>query len=217
MASLTNGTVNGHADSYESALGPQRFADIPPVLDIPVSGGEGEEAVEVSLEELLDDPTELCTLLENESVGKQYWMTVALAYAKQRKVDHAIEMLTKALPALSGARAEEKLSLLCCLCWLYLWKSREAPRIKPGPSDALANRRNTPRVREVLLTISRDPIGIGSKAKRFLSAICDIHIERGIPHQSLVPSSIPCSRRSPAASSVSASPSESRSWCARYV
>ncbi|TKA68751.1 hypothetical protein B0A49_07027 [Cryomyces minteri] len=131
MAPLSNGHtngLNGHTSSFEPA---QRFADIPPAIDIPVSGGEVGEEVEVNLEELLDDPTELCTLLENENVAKSYWMIIALAYAKQRKIDHAIEMLTKGLGALSRGRPDEKLGLLACLCWLYLWKCREAPRVKP--------------------------------------------------------------------------------------
>ena len=132
MATLTNGLTNGHGHSPEPALGPQRFSDIPLAIDIPVSGGDDEEAVEVNLEELLDDPTELCTLLENENVAKGYWMTIALAYAKQHKLDHAIEMLNKGLGTLKNGKQEDKLSLLCAVCWLYLWKCREAPRTIPG-------------------------------------------------------------------------------------
>jgi len=134
MAAVQNGLangINGHADA-ETRIGPQRFSDVPPAIDIPVSEGDIEEAVEVNLVELLDDPTELCTLLENENVAKHFWMVIALAYAKQRKVDHAIEILTKGLGALSRGRADEKLSILSCLCWMYLWKCREAPRVKPG-------------------------------------------------------------------------------------
>lgn len=127
----TNGVSNGH-HSPQPALGPQRFSDIPRAIDIPVSGGDSEEAVEVDLEELLDDPTELCTLLENENVAKNYWSTIALAYAKQQKVDHAVEIINKGLGALSRAKADERLSLYNCLCWLYLLKSRDAPRVKLG-------------------------------------------------------------------------------------
>lgn len=133
MAPLTNGYSNGnsHALTSDALAGDVRFSDIPSAIDIPVSGGQEEEAVEVNLEELLDDPTELCTLLENEGVARNFWMIISLAYAKQRKVDHAIEMLLKGLGALSKGGPKEKLSLLSCLCWLYLWKSREAPRVVP--------------------------------------------------------------------------------------
>jgi RNA polymerase-associated protein CTR9 len=125
----TNGFTNGLA--YTGAPTSIRFSDIPSAIDIPVQGLEDDEqAVEVDLEDLLDDPTELCTLLENENAARTYWMTVSLAYAKQRKVDHAIEMLLKGLPAVQGGQ-KEKLSMLSCLCWLYLWKSREAPRVAP--------------------------------------------------------------------------------------
>lgn len=142
MASRTaysNGTANGL-----STIGPKdlpdmiasrsflRFSDVPSSLDIPVQGmdEDDQQAVEVDLEDLLDDPTELCTLLENERVSRSFWMTVSLAYAKQKKIDIAIEMLTKGLAVVTGG-PNEKLSMLTCLCWLYLWKSREAPRVAP--------------------------------------------------------------------------------------
>ena len=85
----------------------------------------------MNLEELLDDPTELCTLLENESASKNFWMIISLAYAKQCKIDLAIEIVNKGLASLSRSGPKEKLGLLSCLCWLYLWKSREAPRVAP--------------------------------------------------------------------------------------
>lgn len=132
MASSVNGT-NGYANGVisPSTSANVRFSDIPAAFDIPVTSVEDDEqAVEIDLEDLLDDPTELCTLLENERAARTYWMTVSLAYAKQRKVDHAIEMLLKGLPVVPGGQ-KEKLSMLSCLCWLYLWKSREAPRVAP--------------------------------------------------------------------------------------
>jgi RNA polymerase-associated protein CTR9 len=124
----TNGFSNGF-DSPEAAPIGLRFSDIPAAIDIPVQGLEDDEqAVEVDLEDLLDDPTELCTLLENEKAARQYWMTVSLAYAKQKKIDHAIEMLVKGLQAVPS---KDKINMQACLCWLYLWKSREAPRVAP--------------------------------------------------------------------------------------
>ena len=136
MAQLHHAGVNGTSrpDNPTYGRAPSRFSDIPPAIDVPVSGGDFEEAVEINLEELLDDPTELCTLLENENVAKSYWITIALAYAKQHKVDHAIEMLLRALSSSQSGQVSEKLSLLSCLCWLYLCKSRGAPRVRPGES-----------------------------------------------------------------------------------
>lgn len=131
---VSNG-LNGHHADDDGAL-PKRFAYIPQAIDIPVGGGDLDEAVEVDLVELIDDPTELCTLLENENVAKSYWMTISMAYAKQRKVDHAIEILTKGLGALPRDRSDDKLSILSCICWMYLWKCREAPRLKPGMSPS---------------------------------------------------------------------------------
>ena len=131
MAPVTNGYSNGFHKVLQTdpTMTPIRFSNIPPAIDIPVTGVETEEAVEVNLEELFDDPTELCTLLENERVAKTFWLLIALAYAKQRKVDHAIEILSKGLESLSRESPKEKLPLLCLLGWLYLSKSREAPRV----------------------------------------------------------------------------------------
>ncbi|KAI9700323.1 MAG: hypothetical protein M1836_002338 [Candelina mexicana] len=130
---LPNGHTNGHVHAHSPEPSPVslRFSDIPSAIDIPVQGLDAEEAVEVNLEELLDDPTELCTLLENEGAARNFWMIIALAYAKQHKIDHAIEMLTKGLQAMASSNPKEKLSLLSCMCWLFLWKSREAPRMVP--------------------------------------------------------------------------------------
>ncbi|KAI9762636.1 MAG: hypothetical protein M4579_000254 [Chaenotheca gracillima] len=134
MASAKVAHVNGNGlrGLLDPHLSSERFSDIPSAIDIPVQGGlDAEEAVEVDLEDLFEDPTELCTLLENEGAARSFWMLIALAYAKQHKIDHAIEMLTKGLGAMSKGGPKEKLSILSCLCWLYLWKSREAPRLIP--------------------------------------------------------------------------------------
>ncbi|KAL8670479.1 MAG: hypothetical protein Q9168_004988 [Polycauliona sp. 1 TL-2023] len=142
MAPLLNGYTNGASRHLpeDPSLVASRFSDIPSQIDIPVTGLEAEEAVEVNLEELLDDPTELCTLLEQEGVGKHYWMVIALAYAKQAKADHAIEILSKGLGTLSRGNPKEKLGLLSLTCWLYLCKSREAPRVLPDGNIAIETR-----------------------------------------------------------------------------
>ncbi|GFP53988.1 hypothetical protein ACSS6W_001624 [Trichoderma asperelloides] len=138
MAALQNGAANGAANGDASkAPTSARFSDIPSAIDIPVQGDQEDEAVEIDLEVLVDDPTELCTLFENEHAAKTYWMTVALAYAKQRKIDHAIEMLIRGGNAIqSSGNPRDKVSMICCLCWMYLWKSREAPRVAPDDVNA---------------------------------------------------------------------------------
>ncbi|TKA74485.1 hypothetical protein B0A55_06449 [Friedmanniomyces simplex] len=132
MAAITNGHtngvngVNGHTEpSYA------RFSDIPAVIDIPVRGEDGDEAVNLDLTELMDETDELCDLLENENAARYYWVTIALAYAKQNKTDIAIDILQKGLGALVKGRTEDKLPVLVCICWLYLRKCRRAPRVKP--------------------------------------------------------------------------------------
>ncbi|KAI1485685.1 tetratricopeptide [Biscogniauxia mediterranea] len=124
---------NGQTDSAANGALPvsQRFSDIPSAIDIPVQGDQEDEAVEIDLEDLVDDPTELCTLFENERAARTYWMTVALAYAKQKKIDHAIEMLNRGGNAMQDSNPKEKLSIITCVCWMYLGKSRGAPRVPP--------------------------------------------------------------------------------------
>ncbi|KAI5928652.1 tetratricopeptide [Camillea tinctor] len=124
---------NGHTDSAADGSLPisKRFSDIPSAIDIPVQGDQEDEAVEIDLEDLVDDPTELCTLFENERAARTYWMTVALAYAKQKKIDHAIEMLNRGGNAMHDSNPKEKLSIITCVCWMYLGKSRGAPRVPP--------------------------------------------------------------------------------------
>lgn len=152
MAATQNGQangVNGHAEPFA------RFATIPRAMDIPVSSGDIDEAVEVDLEDLMDDPTELCTLLENEHVAKGYWMTIALAYAKQDKVDHAVDIVSKGLASVSrNGKSDEKLALLSCLCWLYLWQCRAAPRLKPEGQLASEARTKDYYIRQVTTTLN---------------------------------------------------------------
>ena len=137
MAPLVNGYVNGQKQlPTEPITESIRFSDIPSALDIQVSGADEGEAVEISLEELLDDPTELCTLLENENAEKRVWMIIALAYARQGKVDLAIDILHKGLGSLSRGNAKEKLGPLGLLCWMFLGKSRSAPRVLPEGQTA---------------------------------------------------------------------------------
>jgi len=128
----TNGIANGTSNDLPGSNVSIRFSQIPRALDIPVSGGDSEEAVEVDLEDLMDDPTELCTLLENENVSKANWMTIALAYAKQKKMELAINIINRGMGALRSSKSEDRLSMLSCLCWMLLWQCRAAPRLRPG-------------------------------------------------------------------------------------
>ncbi|KAJ5232010.1 Tetratricopeptide TPR2 [Penicillium chermesinum] len=106
-----------------------RFSDIPDAIDIPASSFDSE--VEVSLLDLPEDPTELCTLLENERAAKNFWVIIALAYAKRKQIDHAIDILNKGLASVAHSATKEKLGLLGWVCWLLMLKSRQAPRVAP--------------------------------------------------------------------------------------
>ena len=129
MAPLqNNGYSNGlNGEHIVTNSADFRFSDIPSAIDIPASTFDSE--VEVSLEELPDDPTELCTLLENEKASKNFWVIIALAYAKQKQIDHAIDILNKGLASVAHGATKEKLGLLGWVCWLLMLKSRQAPRV----------------------------------------------------------------------------------------
>ncbi|ORY17631.1 hypothetical protein BCR34DRAFT_596805 [Clohesyomyces aquaticus] len=128
--------VNGHAAVFP----PPRYSEIPPAISVAVAEVDGPIDVEISLDDdIQDDPTELCTLLENEKSEKSTWVKVAIAYAMHKKLDVGIEVLSRAVGAFTKARADDRLSILNALCWLYLLKCREAPRVKPEgqlPSEA---------------------------------------------------------------------------------
>jgi len=130
-----NGQIDGvtKGGANDIALS-KRFSDVPSTLDVPVhleQKDEGDaDAVEIYLENL-SDPNELCSLLEIEHAAPRYWMTVALAYAKQCKMDYAIETLTRGGNSLQENNSRGALSIVSCLCWMHLWKSRKAPRLAP--------------------------------------------------------------------------------------
>ncbi|EOO04401.1 putative tetratricopeptide repeat protein 1 protein [Phaeoacremonium minimum UCRPA7] len=112
MAStLYNGHVNGAPNgAANGAPTSKRFSDVPAVLDIPVRDQE-DEAVEIDLMNLVDDPSDLCDLFETEQAARTYWMAVALAYAKLRRVDYAIEMLIRGGNAMQNINPRDKLSM----------------------------------------------------------------------------------------------------------
>ncbi|KAL5121693.1 protein required for normal CLN1 and CLN2 G1 cyclin expression [Pleosporales sp. CAS-2024a] len=129
-AVYANGANGVHGAA--SMFPPPRYSDVPNAITISVADEEGGQLdVEVPLDEdIQDDPTELCAILENEKSLASTWVQVAVAYAKQKKVDVAIDVLKQAIDVFGRARAEERLSILNGLCWLYLLKCREAPRVK---------------------------------------------------------------------------------------
>lgn len=173
MAPFIPGFTNGSQITDETLpRASTRFSDIPSAIDIPVSGLDTEEAVEVNLEELLDDSTELCQLLENEKASKNLWIIIALAYAKQHQIDHAIEILNKGLASLARSQPKEKLSLLGCVCWLHLMKSRQAPRIAPEGQLVSEAKTKDHYLREATSTIN--------DASRINPAFPPLYLTRGV-------------------------------------
>ncbi|KAK3368180.1 hypothetical protein B0H63DRAFT_564926 [Podospora didyma] len=173
MSSQANGALNGTPTkngALNSVPKSKRFSDIPSTIDIPVQD-QDDEAVEIDLEVLADDPTELCTLFEMEHAARTYWMTVALAYAKQKKVDFAIDMLKQGARVLDS-NPREKLSIIACLCWMYLWKSREAPRVAPPGSTP-----DEAKTKESYLTAATTSL---NEASRINPAFPPLFLARGV-------------------------------------
>ncbi|KIW27408.1 uncharacterized protein PV07_07146 [Cladophialophora immunda] len=171
---VRNGSAASNLNGGAVGITPaSRFADIPSAIDIPVSGGlDADEAVEVNLEDLLDDPTELCQLLENEKAAKNLWITIALAYAKQAQYDHAIEILVKGMGSLSRSGPKERLSLLACVAWLNLLKSRQAPRVLPENQQSSDAKTKDHYLREATASIN--------DALRINPAFPPLYLTRGV-------------------------------------
>ncbi|KAF8430352.1 hypothetical protein EV426DRAFT_556702 [Tirmania nivea] len=133
--SQSNGTSQFADETHAKPIVLNRFLDVPSSIDIPIQEAEDEEetSVEVDLDNLPDDPTELCVLLDNENSQRNFWMSIALGYAKHGKTDGAIEMLIKGRDSERMQRdVNERLPLLGALVWLYLMKARGAARSAGG-------------------------------------------------------------------------------------
>jgi RNA polymerase-associated protein CTR9 len=126
--------ISTNSEGVNGLTAKTRFSDIPPNVEVPLKDSVGD-FVEISLGDSLDDPTELCQLLEAEKAPKNIWITIALAYAKHSQIDHALNILSSGLATLAS---KDKLNLLSGVAWLQLLKSRNAPRIKPS-DDAAAD------------------------------------------------------------------------------
>ncbi|CAI6333249.1 unnamed protein product [Periconia digitata] len=134
--SLGANGANGYGSGSGAQSLPARFSKVPNAISVAVTEDGDTIDVEIALDdEIQDDPTELCTLLENEKTAKSTWVTVAIAYAKHDKADVAIEVLIKAKDVWARGRADDRLSILNGLCWLYLFKCRAAPRLNGGDNS----------------------------------------------------------------------------------
>ncbi|KAK6502709.1 hypothetical protein TWF506_003284 [Arthrobotrys conoides] len=117
----------------------QRYPKVPSRIEVPLTEQVGDEGtVEIDLTDLPDDVDELSSLLEQEQASHPYWILSALAYAKHRKVDNAIEILnSRALNSENIKRNQKEiLPIQLCLLWLYLQKTREAVKASYNPSEA---------------------------------------------------------------------------------
>lgn len=158
--------LNGGYDPFAKYT---RWHNAPIAIDIPI-GQEGEE-VEINLQDL-EDPTELCQLLENERADRKYWVVVALAYARQSQLDYALDVLQKGLQVLARGSPKDRLIILGCMSWLYLLKSRQAPRTVSEGQDA-----SEIRTKEHYL---KEATNVMNEATRINPAYPPLYLTRGV-------------------------------------
>lgn len=182
---------------------PPRYSDLPSAITISVADEEaGPLDVEIPLDEgIQDDPTELCDILENEKSFKSTWVQVAIAYAKQKKLDEAVNVLSQAIEVFQGARTEDRLSILNGLCWLYLLKCREAPRVKSGRIQL---------AKEVMMTNTVRRSRPRRQDQGLLHTGGDKRAQRCLPNQPLAPAAVPRPWCPPAPARIATGPVNNR-------
>lgn len=89
--------------------------------------GEDEE-VELDLDRLAEDATEICDLLENEDCARIEWLTVASAYRRLEMIDQAHEVIKRSLTVPSCSNQKDRARLFAFQSWLYMQQAREAPK-----------------------------------------------------------------------------------------
>ncbi|ODQ54576.1 TPR-like protein [Saitoella complicata NRRL Y-17804] len=103
--------------SHQDARAPRTF-------DIPMRSGD---ALEMDCSALVEDPTEVCEILESEDCRASLWAKLAYEYNLQGMTDQAIEILERGSKAPALQKQDEKLPLKGFLAALYLRKARTAP------------------------------------------------------------------------------------------
>lgn len=89
-------------------------------LDIPLR--DSDEVVSLDLEnDLPEDPSDLKTLLVEESSDKEHWLSIGLAYCNRGMVDAGIKLVQMALEVFQGAQSG---SLHSFLTWAHLKQAK---------------------------------------------------------------------------------------------
>lgn len=98
------------------------------VLEVPLEA-EGE-AVTIDLDnDLPEDPSEICVLLENEKCAAEYWLAIGTAYSRNGQTENGIEVCTKGLESSIIVKDSDRIPFYCCLAWMYLRQLRQAPAV----------------------------------------------------------------------------------------
>ncbi|KAH3898661.1 related to RNA polymerase-associated protein CTR9 [Saccharomycodes ludwigii] len=91
-------------------------------LDIPLK--DSEEVVSIDLEnDLPPDPEDLKTLLVEENSAKEHWLTIAISYCNQNKIELGIKLILMALEIFQGPQS---VSLHTFLTWGYLKLAKQS-------------------------------------------------------------------------------------------
>lgn len=97
------------------------------IIEIPCADADGD-VISLDLDkDIIEDPEEICVLLENERCDKAFWLAIGLAYASKGLTNEAIEVVTRALRSPAMKESGDRLPLYNCLVWLFLKQYRKAP------------------------------------------------------------------------------------------
>lgn len=99
---------------------------MPSILEVPLEA-DGEVLTIDLNNDLPDDPSEICVLLENENCIAKYWLEIGSAYSRNKQWDNAIEVVTRGLKARIVQSETDKAPFYSTLCWLYLSRFRKTP------------------------------------------------------------------------------------------
>lgn len=97
------------------------------ILEVPLET-DGEVLTIDLDQDLPDDPSEICVLLENERCAPKFWLAFGSAYSRREQPENALEVIQRGLGApVVNDDPNSLANLQAFLCWLYLKRMRQLP------------------------------------------------------------------------------------------
>lgn len=97
------------------------------ILEVPLEA-DGEVLTIDLDQDLPDDPSEICVLLENENCAPRFWLAFGSAYSRREQPENALEVIQRGLSAPVVAKDPSSMAHFhSFICWLYLKRMRHLP------------------------------------------------------------------------------------------